>query len=59
LLVHAAPKYLGGNRIVAGRTGKDLDRQLLRPEEFLRRAVPAIIERLKAEAVDAVLLVPV
>ena len=32
---------------------------LLRPEEFLRTSVPAIIERLKAEAVDAVLLVPV
>lgn len=32
---------------------------LLRPAEFLRTSVPAIIERLKAEAVDAVLLVPV
>jgi D-proline reductase (dithiol) PrdB len=32
---------------------------LLRPEEFLRTSVRAIIERLKAEAVDAVLLVPV
>jgi D-proline reductase (dithiol) PrdB len=32
---------------------------LLRPAEFLLTSVPAIIERLKAEAVDAVLLVPV
>lgn len=32
---------------------------LLRPEEFLRTSVPAIIQRLKAEAVDVVLLVPV
>lgn len=32
---------------------------LLRPQEFLRTAVPAIIRRLRAEAVDAVLLVPV
>jgi D-proline reductase (dithiol) PrdB len=32
---------------------------LLRPQEFLAKAVPAIIQRLKAEAVDAVLLVPV
>jgi len=32
---------------------------LLRPEEFLSTAVPAMIARLRAEAVDAVLLVPV
>lgn len=32
---------------------------LLQPEEFLRTSVPAIIRRLQAEAVDAVLLVPV
>jgi D-proline reductase (dithiol) PrdB len=32
---------------------------LLRPDEFLRTSVPAIVERLKGEAVDAVLLVPV
>ena len=32
---------------------------LLRPEQFLRTSVPAIIERMKAEAVDAALLVPV
>ena len=32
---------------------------LLRPEDFLRTSVPAIIERMKAEAVDAALLVPV
>jgi D-proline reductase (dithiol) PrdB len=32
---------------------------LLRPEEFLESSMPAIIARLKAEAVDAVLLVPV
>jgi D-proline reductase (dithiol) PrdB len=32
---------------------------LLRPEQFLRASAPAIIERMKAEAVDAALLVPV
>jgi len=32
---------------------------LLDPEEFLRTSVPAIIRRLKEEAVDAVVLVPV
>ena len=32
---------------------------LLRPENFLRTSVPAIIERLEAEEVDAALLVPV
>ena len=32
---------------------------LLRPEEFLRTSVPAIVEGLKAEAVDVALLVPV
>jgi hypothetical protein len=32
---------------------------LLRPEQFLRTSVPAIIERMRAEAVDAALLVPV
>jgi D-proline reductase (dithiol) PrdB len=32
---------------------------LLRPGQFLRTSVPAIIERMEAEAVDAALLVPV
>jgi D-proline reductase (dithiol) PrdB len=32
---------------------------LLRPQEFLEKAVPAIIRRLKAEEVDVALLVPV
>jgi len=32
---------------------------LLRPEEFLARSVPAMIARMKEEAVDAALLVPV
>ena len=32
---------------------------LLRPRQFLGTSVPAIIERMRAEAVDAVLLVPV
>jgi D-proline reductase (dithiol) PrdB len=32
---------------------------LLRPEEFLRASVPAIVERMNAETVDAALLVPV
>lgn len=32
---------------------------LLRPEEFLATSVPAMIERLRDERVDAVLLVPV
>jgi D-proline reductase (dithiol) PrdB len=32
---------------------------LLRPEEFLRTSVPALVARMKAEAVDAALLVPV
>ena len=31
---------------------------LLRPEEFLRRSVPAMIERMHAEGVDVVLLAP-
>lgn len=32
---------------------------LLRPAKFLRTSVPAIIERLRAEEVDVILLVPV
>ncbi len=32
---------------------------LLRPETFLAQSVPRMIDRMKAEAVDAVLLVPV
>jgi D-proline reductase (dithiol) PrdB len=32
---------------------------LLRPEEFLRTSVPAMIERMRAEGVDVALLVPV
>ena len=32
---------------------------LLRPDEFLRTSVPVIIARMKTEAVDAALLVPV
>jgi hypothetical protein len=32
---------------------------ILKPEELLERSVPAMIERLKQEEVDAVLLVPV
>jgi D-proline reductase (dithiol) PrdB len=32
---------------------------LLRPEEFLRKSVPAMIERMQAEEVDVALLVPV
>jgi hypothetical protein len=32
---------------------------LLRPEEFLRKSVPAMIERMQSEGVDVALLVPV